>query len=322
MVPGDLLTRIRCPDCGAGVDERGDALVCSVGHVLPMDKGYLDALRAPEDKATRSTAQSFGYEWTTFASIEPEDEDYWATYFLDVPLETLADAVALDAGCGKGRYTYFLAPRVRAVVALESSVAVEAAVTNLRRFPNTLVVRADLRVPPFGDAGFDFVSCLGVLHHLTDPEEGFRSLVRLLAPGGRLLLYLYSRPERFGPRSVGLGVAAGLRRLSVRLPHPLLRGISAPVAAALYVAVVVPGSLGERLALRPLSRLPLTSYRGKPLRSLWLDTFDRLSAPVEHRYVWADIEPWFQAAGLEVERVREDAGLFILARRPPGAAAG
>ena len=31
-------------------------------------------------------------------------------------------------------------------------------------------------------------------------------------------------------------------------------------------------------------------YRRKPFRSLVLDTFDRLSAPVEHRYVWSELQ--------------------------------
>ncbi len=58
------------------------------------------------------------------------------------------------------------------------------------------------------------------------------------------------------------------------------------------------------------------AYRGKPLRSLTLDTFDRLSAPVEHRYVWADLAPWFSQAGLVVDAVRDETGWFILAHRP------
>ena len=60
----------------------------------------------------------------------------------------------------------------------------------------------------------------------------------------------------------------------------------------------------------------LAPYRGRPVRVLWLDTFDRLSAPVEHRYVWADIEPWFTAAGLFVRSVRDFGGLTVVAERP------
>ena len=61
----------------------------------------------------------------------------------------------------------------------------------------------------------------------------------------------------------------------------------------------------------------MASYRGKPFRSLLLDTFDRLSAPVEHRYVWADLAPWFEEEGLTVDHAREEAGWFVLAHRAP-----
>jgi hypothetical protein len=53
-----------------------------------------------------------------------------------------------------------------------------------------------------------------------------------------------------------------------------------------------------------------------PIRSLWLDTFDRLSAPIEHRYVWEDLRPWYAHRGLVVDAMREESGLFVLAHRP------
>jgi hypothetical protein len=64
-----------------------------------------------------------------------------------------------------------------------------------------------------------------------------------------------------------------------------------------------------------LAGLPMDAYRGKPLRSLVLDTFDRLSAPVEHRYVWKDLEPWFRQADLVVDAARDETGWFILAHK-------
>ena len=47
-----------------------------------------------------------------------------------------------------------------------------------------------------------------------------------------------------------------------------------------------------------------------------LDTFDRLSAPVEHRYVWSELQPWFDQTGLVVDAARDETGWFILAHRP------
>ena len=113
------------------------------------------------------------------------------------------DALGLDAGCGKGRFTRVLARYLKTVVALDGSEAVHAAVHNLRDQENVGVVRADLRLPLFAPQSFDFISSLGVLHHLDDPREGFERLAQYLAPGGQMLVYLYSRPDSFNTRGSG-----------------------------------------------------------------------------------------------------------------------
>jgi 2-polyprenyl-3-methyl-5-hydroxy-6-metoxy-1,4-benzoquinol methylase len=48
------------------------------------------------------------------------------------------------------------------------------------------------------DRQFDVITCTGVLHHLEDPMQGWRQLVRLLRPGGVMLVGLYSRTARQG----------------------------------------------------------------------------------------------------------------------------
>jgi SAM-dependent methyltransferase len=176
-------------------------------------------------------------------------------------------------------------------------------------------VRSDLRRPPLARGSLGFVSCLGVLHHLADPAAGFRGLVELLAPGGLVLIYVYSRPHAKGVRWAGLAAAEALRRVTVRLPHRVLRVLSAPIAALLYGLFTVPGRIGEDRGWNQLAALPLNVYRRKPVRTLWLDTFDRLSAPLERRYVWEEVRPWFEEGDLEVVAVREDAGLFVLGRK-------
>jgi SAM-dependent methyltransferase len=322
LVPQALVERLRCPVCGAPmVEEPGrGVLSCESSHEFSLSLGYLDAasstLSAPRDSSTSKTFASFGYEWNEFDEIRPEDEDFARIYFRDVELESLSGKVGLDAGCGKGRFTRILAGHLDAVVALDGSSAVEAAARNLSAFPNTLVVKSDLRSAPLAPASFDFVTCLGVLHHLEDPHEGFFELVELLAPGGRLLVYLYSRPSTFGLRSVALRLADALRKVTTKMPHRLLRLLSVPIGTILYWAVVVPGRFGQDREVRALDTLPMSTYRDKPRRSLVLDTFDRLSAPVEHRYVWSDIDWWFSDAGLVVEAARDETGWFVLARKP------
>jgi SAM-dependent methyltransferase len=320
VVQRQLLELFVCPRCGEGLaaqDDPGpDSVLCGAGHRFPLRQGYLDLSEEhPSDLTTSRTFESFGYEWNTFDDVRDEDAQFAQVYFRDLDMTSLAGGVGLDAGCGKGRYTRFLAPHLEALVALDGSSAVEAAGRNLSAFPNVLVVRADLRTVPVVPGSIDLVVCLGVLHHLADPRAGFASLVRLLSPTGRILVYLYSRPARFGVRRLALNAAEVFRRATVRTPHRVLRVLSVPVAALLYLGVVQTGAVGQRHGIAPLARLPMASYRGKSFRSLVLDTFDRLSAPVEHRYLWEDLAPWFAEEGLTVDAAREEAGWFVLAHR-------
>jgi SAM-dependent methyltransferase len=290
---------------------------CPRGHRFPERSGYLDfSKESGTEGTTARTLSSFGYEWTTFDDVREEDESFAAIYFKDVDLEGCAGLVGLDAGCGKGRFTRVLGRHLKTVVALDGSEAVLAAVENLKGFDNVCVVRSDLRLPLFAEKSFDFIMSLGVLHHLDDPRQGFLHLVEYLAPGGQLLVYLYSRPETLNTRAVALGAASAVRRVTVHLPHSMLRVFAAPIAAILYGGIVIPGRWGNRIrALRPLAKLPMSTYRDKPFRSLVLDTFDRLSAPIEHRYTWAELEPWFADAGLIVDAARDETGWFVLAHR-------
>ena len=102
------------------------------------------------------------------------------------------------------------------------------------------------------------------------------------------------------------------------MPHPALKALCTPIAAAAVGRwVVFPGEGRRRAAgAERLSALPMASYRDKPFRSLILDTFDRLSAPIEHRYTWPELAPWFEEAGLVVDSHRDNSGWFVVAHRP------
>jgi len=294
-----------------------DGAQCADGHRYALHDGYLDfsAPGAPTGSTGRTFA-SFGYEWNAFDEVRDEDEAFAEIYFRDLDLAGLDGKVGLDAGCGKGRFTRILARHLAAEVALDGSSAVEAAARNLADGDNVVVLKSDLRDAPFAPASFDFISSLGVLHHLDDPRDGFRRLLGLLAPGGRMLLYVYSRPSTFGLRSAALSLAGVVRTFTVRLSHPALKVLCTPIAALLYAGTVLPGRWGERHGIDALAGLPMGTYRDKPFRSLVLDTFDRLSAPVEHRYVWRELQPWFDEAGMVVDAARDETGWFIVAHRP------
>ncbi|MBW3548772.1 MAG: class I SAM-dependent methyltransferase, partial [Actinobacteria bacterium] len=189
-VPDRVAAAFRCPACAGPVRGEPAGLTCAAGHVSSFQFGYVDASANDDqpDADTRRTLDSFGYEWSHFPAVQPEDHEYWRRYFADVDLTSLQGRLGLDAGCGKARFSRFTAHHLGDLVAVDASKAVVTAAANLADEPNTVVVRADLRSMPFAPGSFGFVSCLGVLHHLPDPRAGFDALVDLLAPEGLLLL--------------------------------------------------------------------------------------------------------------------------------------
>lgn len=273
--------------------------------VLPRGGNQAEKSDRQEDHALmkqRETARSFGYEWQNFSEILPDYESNFRWYFEGFKPESFENKIVLDAGCGTGRHTYYMAQRAREVVAMDLSQAIEVAARNNRDKTNIHFIQADIYHPPFRPDTFDFIYSLGVLHHLPNPENGFRSLFKLLKTDGFMNIYLYwnLEGEAAWRRSL-LRLVEGARRITTRMPHALLKKISWVVAASFELAFVRPARIMERFELtRPLAgRVPLGHYRKYSFRVLYTDQFDRFSAPIENRYSRAEVAEWFERAGLK-----------------------
>lgn len=96
-------------------------------------------------------------------------------------------ARALDAGCGTGTVSKFLARRGHAVVALDGF---EIPLRHVERLvPEACAVQADLNGPlPFPDGSFDLVVSYEVIEHLENPQVFVDEAYRLLRPGGQLVI--------------------------------------------------------------------------------------------------------------------------------------
>jgi SAM-dependent methyltransferase len=108
----------------------------------------------------------------------------------------------LDAGCGTGVGTEYLvhlnpSAQVTAIDLSERALATasercQRSGADRVRFQHLSIYNAD-QLP----GQFDWINCVGVLHHLPDPTQGIRALASKLAPGGILHIFVYAAVGRW-----------------------------------------------------------------------------------------------------------------------------
>jgi SAM-dependent methyltransferase len=97
--------------------------------------------------------------------------------------------VVADLGCGTGNAAEALSPHVARVVCVDQSpTMLSAARQRLAGLGNVEFQEGELARLPLGDSCVDAAVAMLVLHHVEDPTAALREAVRILKPGGRLLV--------------------------------------------------------------------------------------------------------------------------------------
>ncbi|GAB4479375.1 MAG: class I SAM-dependent methyltransferase [Burkholderiaceae bacterium] len=158
------------------------------------------------------------YETLPFPERDPEDERkrLIGTWLDDLGLlnhrcfrgrrDFTSPFRALVAGGGTGDGTIFLAEQLRGtpgrVVHLDvsrASIEVAQRRAAIRQLDNIDWVHAPIEaVPELGLGRFDYINCVGVLHHLSDPEIAFDGLLASLNDDGAMAVLLYGAYGRTG----------------------------------------------------------------------------------------------------------------------------
>jgi SAM-dependent methyltransferase len=101
-------------------------------------------------------------------------------------LDSLPPGVALDAACGTGRYTEYLARQGHQVIGVDSSPEM---LTHARtRVPNAELRQGTLHELPIPHNHVDVVVCALALTHLPDVGPAITEFARVLRPGGHLVI--------------------------------------------------------------------------------------------------------------------------------------
>ncbi len=113
----------------------------------------------------------------------------------------------IDVGCGTGNYTRHLARAAGEglTVGLDASETMVAAAAERSDRANLAYLRGDACALPFEDETFDVACSVGVIHMVEQPMVALGEMVRILAPGGRIVI-LASCARKEGQRGARSGL--------------------------------------------------------------------------------------------------------------------
>jgi carbamoyltransferase len=203
---------LACP-CGSGealsyVDGAFISRRCR--HHFPVTDG-VPQLYWPHDRSAQAgdvteMVQAF-YEETPFPNYDDHDsvrslieKSRKGQYARALDEAIPYNASVLEVGCGTGQLSNFLGVSCRRIIGVDLCLNSLRLANNFRREQGLNRVRfaqANLFCLPFRKNQFDVVLCNGVLHHTSQPRQGFLELVPFVRPGGYIVVGLYNTYGRW-----------------------------------------------------------------------------------------------------------------------------
>lgn len=249
------------------------------------------------------TAEAFAQSWNRIGSV------YTREQFLDwiAPLSPgdLRGREVIELGFGNGSLLHHAATCEPARLAgIELGDTLEQTRRNLADVaPERLELhRGDMTTADLGE--FDVAYCIGVLHHLKQPEAGFLSVLRHTKGGGRFHCWVYARE---GNAVVRL-VVEPIRRLASRLPWWLTKyAVALPLVIPYYVYAKflrIARLDGERSVLRFLPLFAYTRWIARERFGFFHHVaFDQLVTPQTAYIPRETIERWLAHSDIDPQSV-------------------
>ena len=248
-------------------------------------------MRASTPTADESTAQGFSHSWNNLPVGSVYSYDQFAEWLAPLNAENAANKRVLELGCGNASLMVHMASWLPAeLTGVDLGDSVIAARQNMEPIKNVnwKIEKADLT--SFSAGSFDLVYCIGVLHHMSSPEEGFAAVLRNTKPGGYFHCWVYGRE---GNSLIVLFVEP-IRRVASRLPWPITKFmIALPLAVPFFILSQLTRYLPDKLS----SRIPLGKYFNwiskRPFSFHWHVAFDQLVARRTCYLRRETIQQWF-----------------------------
>lgn len=260
---------------------------------------------------------SFGLEWHVFRQTQLDSfsgtniskKRFFATTRWD---RDMKDQNILEVGCGAGRFTEVVLKHTNAnLFAIDYSNAVNANYRNNGPHKRLKLFQADMFHMPFADNSFDKIFCLGVLQHTPDFKKALECMVRVLKPGGELVIDFYPVKGWYTTLNAKYLLRPFLRKIEHRKLLALTRRMVGGVKRFYF--------FNKRNGLNRLNRfLPISEMPAALMACLndketeeWmvLDTFDMFSPAYDKPQRPRKVKQWFielDLINVEAEYVQYD----------------
>jgi len=317
-----------CPDCKkdfkllvikeAGGEIVSGSLVCEhCRKKYPIIEGVTVVLNEKKLKDFAKTKKNWENWWKKVRQDDDAElyERLWTEAEKNLggePLykkEHFAGKVVLDAGCGTGRHieSDFSKFNCKEIIGVDIGMQVfEAKKKN--NSANTHFVQADLTNLPFKKEVFDVFTSHGVLHHTPNPKYTFTCLSRHLKVGGRAMIYVYHKEwthHSAHKKSLfldamyanGVMLWQGIRKVSSRMPHPVIKGFAYTMAAKASLQQ----ALEKKGITKPLASVvklfPPFAYLGVNFHERLIRNYDHYSATFNYFQSIEEVVEWYKQAG-------------------------
>ncbi len=242
----------------------------------------------PQDQAT---ANAFANSWNNLPRKPIYSPEQHAEWMAPLTAKELEGKTVLELGCGNGSLLFYSGtwnPRSLVGVDLGASVRSAEAIMAQGKFKAWKIVQADLT--EFSAEPSDIVYCIGVLHHLKQPERGLDAVLRNVKPGGAFHCWVYAKEGNGVVRTL----VEPLRRVVSHWPWPVVKyGMATPLAVPFFLYAKGVSRLSN---LPGVSRLPLRSYCQWAARREFAFfrhvAFDQLVTPQTTFFDRKTIEAW------------------------------
>jgi len=237
------------------------------------------------------TADAFATSWNNLPIGSVYTFEQFTEWFSPINKVDVQGKTVLELGCGNGSLLCHMPawePAFMEGVDLGESVISCRKNIEQTGFKNFKISQHDLTT--FVGTGYDLVYCIGVLHHLKKPIEGFLSVLKNTKPGGHFHCWVYAKEGN----SIIIYIVDPIRKIVSKFPWWFTKYL---VATPLVIPYFIYAKIISKSAI--FKKLPLYEY------SCWISkrdfsffrhvAFDQLVTPQTAYISRQTIEEWLSS---------------------------